>query len=365
MRPISSNSDVLRVAAAALALFFAGNTPARTQPANLPYNGGPVLMNPVRVFLVYWLPPGVVLDTSVSDGIGNFESLTQRFVQDLSGTDYLNIVTQYPGCGSYGCVLQNVKGAVVLGGAWTDTQAYPHNNAINATGTQGNPLQDSDIQNEVSRAISQNNWNVDVNSIVVVITGVFSGGANNGNPVEECNNSNNPGNCTFRGSASYCGYHQSFPNPSSSNPNTPPILYVYLSDASFNSIAGCNEGLTTGSPGANGQLASDREVVMLSHELFETITDPFVNVFGQAAWTGPGGEIGDLCFQQPAFVNLSFRPYDVQLQWSNIGSNGSSNTGSCVKNLKNQVANVAPAIHYLPSGLQPSPTPIKYLLENR
>jgi hypothetical protein len=135
------------------------------------------MVNPIRAFLIYWLPTGVTLDTSVPDGIGNFETLTQQFFSDISATSYLNIVTQYPGtCGGTTCVLQNDYAAVMLGGSWVDTQAYPH------AGTQSNPLLDSDIQNEVTRSISQNRWSVDANTIFFVITGVFNSGPNSGSP---------------------------------------------------------------------------------------------------------------------------------------------------------------------------------------
>jgi hypothetical protein len=68
---------------------------------NLNNHGGPTMQNQVKAFFIYWMPSGVVLDTSVTDGIGNFETLSKRFFDDLSATSFYNIVTQYPGqCGS-------------------------------------------------------------------------------------------------------------------------------------------------------------------------------------------------------------------------------------------------------------------------
>src|SRR6516165_8632785 len=67
--------------------------------------GTRVLVNPIKVYLIYWLPPGVVLDTSVSDGIGNFQTLMQQFLSDVSGSEYFNIITQYSGvCSGIPCV---------------------------------------------------------------------------------------------------------------------------------------------------------------------------------------------------------------------------------------------------------------------
>jgi hypothetical protein len=202
-------------AAAAFILLAKTSTPAEAA-GNIPTGNGPVMVNPVRVFIVYWLPSGVALDTSVTNGVGNFETVLQSFVADLSGgkvlsgSDYLNIVTQYPGtCGGKSCVLNNKQGAVVLAGTWVDTQnAYPHPNPRSASGTQSNPLQDSDIQTEITTAISNQNWTLDANSIVFVVTGVFNGGTNSGKPVEECNGSIN--NCTFQGNPTgFCAYHNS------------------------------------------------------------------------------------------------------------------------------------------------------------
>jgi hypothetical protein len=77
----------------------------------------------------------------------------------------LNILTQYH------------SGAVKLGGSFIDTRAYPIDFGTNE------PLTDDDIRYEIVYAIRTNNWKVDNNSIVFVMTGVFQA---SGAPVEEC-----------------------------------------------------------------------------------------------------------------------------------------------------------------------------------
>jgi hypothetical protein len=264
---------------------------------NLNNHGGPTMQNQVKAFFIYWMPSGVVLDTSVTNGVGNFESLTKHFFDDLSATSFYNIVTQYPGqCGSNQCVVQNGPVAAKFGGSWVDTQAYPH------AGTRADPLQDSDIQNEVKRAVSQNHWTVDANSEFFVVTGVFK---NTGKGVEECDSSSS--NCTFN---AFCAYHGNF------GFNGTQALYSYLSDASFNS-AGCGEGISTAT---NTQLASDREVALMTHEFIETVTDPQ----GNGWWDSTtGSEIGDNCNQIAAVVTMNGNRYAVQQEWSN-------DTASCV-----------------------------------
>jgi len=276
--------------------FSLGSCPALAA-SNLNNHGGATMQNSLRAFLIYWLPSGAILDSSVSNGIGNFETLTQRFYSDLSATPYLNIVTQYPGqCGSNQCVLENITGAAALGGGFVDTQAYPSNK-----GTATNPLQDSDIRDEVTRAISQNHWSVNENSEFFVITGMFKA---TGTGVVECNGSM----CTLPGG--FCAYHGNF------SQNNSTVLYGYLSDANFNS-AGCGEGLTTA---VNTQTASDWEVAMMSHEFFETITDPQSNTWWDSS---SGNEIGDNCNQSGTQIAMNGNNYWVQQQWSNA-------TTSCV-----------------------------------
>ena len=184
-------------------------------------------------------------------------------------------------------------------------QAYP-----NGRGTRANPLQDSDIQNEVTRAITQNGWSVDNNSVYFVITGVFR---NTGALVEMCHNGTN---CTF---TMMCAFHNHF-NSSGNN-----IRYGYLSDASFNT-GGCNEGILAG---VNGQVSSDREVALMTHELFEAITDPELNAW----WSDSDSkEIGDKCSQSPAIaVMTNGNLYNVQQQWSNASASCVSSFGPSLK----------------------------------
>lgn len=303
----STRTKALKVcpAAAALLLVMALTGNPAQAANNLSNHGGATMQNQVKGFLIYWLPANtVVLDTSQTDGTGNFETLTQRFFSDLSATSYFNINTQYPGsCGNNECVVANGTGAVALGGHWVDTQAYP-----NGKGTSTNPLQDSDIRAEVQRAITQNHWTVDQNSEFFVVTGVFK---SSGSGVVECNG----GGCTVPGG--FCAYHGNF----GFNGNN--VLYSYLSDANFNT-AGCGEGLGAA---PNGQADSDREVAMMSHEFFETVTDA-----GNAWWdSGTGNEIGDNCNQIGAQVNMNGNPYWVQQQWSNASSSCVSAFGSSIQ----------------------------------
>jgi hypothetical protein len=300
----ASATQSFRVLMACLCLTLAWPAPSRG--TSLAYSGGPVMADTMRVHLIYWVPSGVVLEPAAGDGVGNFETLTQHFFSDLAASNYLAIATQYPGtCAGAPCVLSNRPGSLVLGGSWVDTREYPTHGVAGVAGSQANPLLDTDIQSEVTRAISVNGWTADANSIFLVITGVF---ADTTAPVEECQSDNILGtDCTFGGNNAYCAYHGSF--------GTKPTIYSFVADVSF--VNGCSGGISTA---VNGQLSSDRAIVTMSHELMEAVTDGQFN-----AWYSKdprdlahlGWEIGDLCNQIAGSVTLSGHSYQVQRQWSN------------------------------------------------
>lgn len=271
----------------------------------IPDQGGPVMQTPTSVFLIFWLPTGSVYDTNSNltpPGVGNYETLMQRFFTDLSQSNYFKILTQYPGtCGSNIPTQQSCfgSGTITVGGVFVDNQTpYPH------AGTQQDPLQDPpDIQGEVQRIITSNNLNAGFNTEFFVFTG-----AN----IQECSF----GSCTFPGQglgAQFCAYHSAF-----TNANNQPTVYAFISDVSY--INGCVPNL---SEAPNGQISSDRVVVPVSHEFFESFSDPLLN-----SWVNPASttesEIGDNCnwvvgglMNDGSNISLNGNPYIVQEMWSN------------------------------------------------
>jgi hypothetical protein len=64
-RVVSPALDALRLAAiACLILPLLFGAPAQ---ANMTAHGGPVMVNQVKTYLIYWTPSGVVLDSSVGE----------------------------------------------------------------------------------------------------------------------------------------------------------------------------------------------------------------------------------------------------------------------------------------------------------
>ena len=113
--------------------------------------------------------------------------------------------------------------------------------------------------------------------------------------------------CSFGNSSAggICGRHNQFISSGT------PIIYAYVIDAGTN--GGCNEGTFAS---VNGQLASDREVALMTHEFFEAVVDPVINTWADTN----GNEIGDICNQQPATVDLNGNQYIVQKLWSNAAN---------------------------------------------
>jgi uncharacterized repeat protein (TIGR01451 family) len=272
------------------------HTPAANSSNDLPAGSGPV-MTSTTIYYDFWLPTGQHYE-STSAGDTNYESLLIRWANDLGGSQYHNLVTQYNGTNG------TISNTVTFGGSSVDsTTAYPH------AGTTADPLQDSDIQTEVKNAVATNGWTEDVNHIVAVFTATG---------IQECNGSN----CTFQGTNPFCAYHDHFSDGSNDS------LYAFMGFDNFTHQAGktCVAGQTSGDTDPNrgvypnGDVSADAEVNTLSHEIIEAETDPHPN----ATWTGPNGEIGDACNftftprnSSGADVFINGNPYVVQEEYSN------------------------------------------------
>jgi hypothetical protein len=101
-------------------------------------------------------------------------------------------------------------------------------------------------------------------------------------------------------SFAYCGYHSSFDSGGK---------HIVYSVEPFD--AGSNGGCQL-----SGMSTTDAQVSVLSHEIFEAITDPDPN----SGWNDmiPSlGEIGDACAWHIYDVNLNTHHYNIQLEYSN------------------------------------------------
>jgi hypothetical protein len=256
------------------------------------YHGGPTMQGPISVFLIFWepsQPTPLFYDSSTGTSDATYRSLMSRFFRDVAPSSYFNILTQYFGAcesnSSNSCVVPNASGTVTIpgNGVFVDPRPYPH------AGTTADPLQDSDVRDEINKAITVNGWTVSNNSEFFVFT---TAGIN------ECADFG----CTFLSSKgpAFCAYHDSADS----------VIYAFVADI----------GCVTPSPAPN-LVSADGTVVVMSHEFFESVSDPFPN--GATAWGG-AGEIGDSCVgvlgptqADGSNVQINGDDYDVQEIFSN------------------------------------------------
>lgn len=236
-------------------------------------------------YSIFWLPNGNSFEQS-SGNNSAYMSLIDRFLNDTSGSAYYNILNQYP---------DNVNGTPldrsVLGASYLDTTPYP------VAGTQTAPLHDSDIQAEITRAIKANNWTPGPDKMFHVFTGYG---------IESCFDPNNQ-SCTYN---AFCAYHDFFIQDSQS------VIYSNMPD--FGAFRNCS---ILGQSTPNHDSYADPEINILSHELFEAVSDPLP----PTAWVDSvGSEIGDKCAwtfgtlnQDGSNLVINGHKYLVQLEWSN------------------------------------------------
>ena len=252
--------------------------------------GGPTMHSPV-IYAIFWKPSGYTFE-GFGGSDSRYESLITRFFTDISASSYYNIVTQYPDA-QHGTPLVTPT----FGGLYTDTTTSFPNGAV---------LQSSDIQKEILSAISVNNWPIGPNSVFFLFP---AGGVTT------------PGFVT-----DFCAYHGDFSSGAQK------VIYAMMPD--FNTVNGfssCGDGwnILGLHVTPNGDASADAEINVVSHELFESVTDPYPNT----SWNDPtgGGEIGDKCawnFNNVNVVSLGLfgdltlngHNYIVQTEWSNYNN---------------------------------------------
>ncbi len=228
---------------------------------DLTNNGGPVVTGAT----VYNILVNGSDESSWGGQISQFEN-------DLFGSGMINILDQYIG--------QSATGAFSNGGD------------VTVTYNTSSQLADQDIYN-----------------IVHQVAQTYGGGYNAvynvflQNGVQQCSQS--AGGCYAQ---QYCAYH--------GNTDFSDVGHVLYTVEPYQNIPGCQ---VSNQPSPNGVLA-DSTASTLSHETFETITDP--DVPNNVAWYNQnGGEIGDLCAPAAGVptgnVTLGADTWEIQMEYDN------------------------------------------------
>jgi uncharacterized repeat protein (TIGR01451 family) len=267
------------------------------QPADNPgYHRGAVMHHPVA-YTIFWLPAGHHFEPiGTPAGDTAYEQRLNRFLQDVGGSRYYALVTQYPDQAG------PPTGSLALGGSVVDAAtAYPH------AGTAGDPLSDGDIRAEVARVARRQGWVEDLDHVYLVYTGL---------DVAECDGG--PSYCNTAPNFQFCAYHFDFGDGGRQ------VVYAFIGD---HALGGAAAGPACGTtPGARiavdpaDDVTADAQVSVTAHELVESVTDPT-----RGGWAGGAGgfEIGDKCANTSsprnsagADVYLNGDPYSIQMLWS-------------------------------------------------
>ncbi|GAC1445689.1 MAG: hypothetical protein NVSMB52_07770 [Chloroflexota bacterium] len=265
---------------------------------NMPYRGGAVMHQPT-VYPIFWLPDGYHFHPDGSaHSDADYENLVTQFLNDLGGTSFYSLLTQYSD--SKGPVSNTLD----VGDAIVDTTPFPGNR-----GTIDHPLRDSEVRKEILNVIDQQQLDVNPSETLFLVYTPFDlQVCSNGNPAKH-----QAPVCTYRpGNKGRCGYHSYMTSHATR----------YLYGVVTNSDSFCHHWQTqiTDDSAPNGDVYADIAVDVTSHELFEAVTDPFLNAWG----ANSSDEIGDKCSNligsvadDGSNVVLNGDPYIVQKEWNN------------------------------------------------
>ncbi len=133
----------------------------------LEYHNGPVMRATSTSYAIFWLPSSLQ-DGSATSVSATYASLITRYFGDIGGSGLYNTGTQYYDTGG------SIVNSSALGGAWTDTSAYPASDCQD-TSTPGDCMSDTQFQNEVAKAMQANGWNGGLNNLFYVFTSAGEG----------------------------------------------------------------------------------------------------------------------------------------------------------------------------------------------
>lgn len=237
-----------------------------TRCSGVAYHAGTV-MHTFAAYVIFWAPSGVNFEPGGQNA--RFQSLVRQYFTDVGGTRFFGLLTQY--WDQHG----PVRNVATLGGAYLDQQPYPH------AGTRADPLSDDDIAAEITRVRTQEGWKVTAGAAFIVLTGYN---------VQECAAFSTGRSCTFPDNAgnAYCAYHNAV-SYAYGDGSTDYMPYIYVAD----NYACAYLPTFTNNAIPYGDLYADGVIDSLSHEQFESVTDP-----EGSGWFDndpSGGEIADKC----------------------------------------------------------------------
>jgi PKD domain len=223
------------------------------------WHSGPVQHTEQEYFL-YWEPTGFTMPASYTGGLNTWLSNVQH--DRWTPGNVFAVTQQYYDLSGPGGSQRFVPYGITNAGQIADTNPFPAsgcNDGINPT-----CLTDSQVQAEITKVVSANHLRTGLETQFLLFLPANVG---------EC--FQNGGPCAY---STYCAYH-------SWNGT-----YLYAVEPWTYQTANCDANAFFGLGYANNS-PIDPEVGVLSHEISETMTDPQLNSWYDAA----GNEIGDKC----------------------------------------------------------------------
>ena len=272
-------------------LFLSQNaTPRKSSGSNpMTYHQGPTMRAASVDYVIFW-EPSQLSDGTATHVSTTYNSLVKRYFQDIGGSSLYQNNSQYYDKNGH------IVNSSTFGGAWVDTSAYPFPQlgCLDPAALHG-CLMDSQIQDEVTKAMHANGWTGGLNHLFYVYTSSGEG---------SCMASFDPTQCAY---TAYCAYHSFY------NKGNQTILYANMPYAD----SGCN---VKSSP--NNDIDADSVISVTSHEHMEAVTDGHIDAWYDAS----GNEIGDKCAWNFGSLSLdggkaneqwNGHYYIVQQEWSN------------------------------------------------
>lgn len=278
-------------------------------PGVLTYHGGPI-MTGVNLYAIFWIPSsGKLQNGSPTSLTAKYQSVAKQFLADYPYHGIANNSTQY--YATISGVNHYFAGIGALVASVVDTNPYPASGCSDSV-TPGNCITDAQLRTEISKQMTAHGWTPGLNKIFIVFTSTGEG---------SCNGSS----CAY---TNYCAYHGYFGTA------TNPTIYANMPYANPTYCYGSGSPSFQHAP--SGDIPSDANVNVTSHEITEATTDPELNAWWDST-AGPqyGEEIGDLCAWNfggstgdwdggLANQNWNGHYYDLQLEYDN-------HTSKCVK----------------------------------
>lgn len=259
-------------------------------------NHGGSLESTSTNYLIFWgIPAEPVTVNTCSNALGcvlvppnvntddanPYAAAIEHFFRSVGGTSFYGLLTQY-----------GVSNVSHLGGVYSDVTNPP-----------AGEVTESQIQAEILKAQAAMGWSGGIthNFFVMTAPGAIPCAAFGG--------------CAY---TDFCGYHWTMSDRAGAE--TPYAVIPYPEPA-------CDYAVTGAASDPNLVPGSDAAINIISHELFEAVTDPGVGVGDYGWYDAAGYEIADKCAWTfgPSTANggdvtLTGHPYMVQLEYSNNGS---------------------------------------------